>query len=169
MLKYKGDKKLEGKGKRKNGGTSSKLEEDDVDEHYKVVTEKHGDAYSVPQRRLWARTIHCGTHDSHDTPPQLPMFGPPPKCQRNDTFTDAMTNAAVAFAKAISPSTQLTTSSQQNLSQSSVVLSPTKSVDLRMENWQQLRFVQKLFEDIIWTQEEYMEQKKSILDSLRKL
>ena len=98
-----GDKKLEGRGKIKNGGILSKLEEDDVDKHYKILTEKNGDAYSVPQRRLWAQTIHCGTHDSHETPPALLMFGPPPKRQKNHTFTDAMTNAAVAFAKAISP------------------------------------------------------------------
>ena len=67
------------KRKRKDGGTSSKLEEGDVDEHYKILTEKHGETYSVPQRRLWARTIHCGTHDNYDNPPCLPMFGPPAK------------------------------------------------------------------------------------------
>ena len=75
------DKKLDGKGKKRSGGTSSKLEEEDVDEHIKTLTEKHGDTYSIPQRRLWTQTIHCGTHDSYDTPPSLPMFGPPPKRQ----------------------------------------------------------------------------------------
>ena len=55
------DKKSDGKSKKRNGSTSSRLEEEDVDEHFKILTEKHGDAYSVPQRRLWARTIHCNT------------------------------------------------------------------------------------------------------------
>ena len=66
-------------GKERSGSTLSKLEEEDVDEHYQMLTEKHGNTYSLPQKRLWAQTIHCGIHDSHDTPPALPMFGPPPK------------------------------------------------------------------------------------------
>ena len=100
------------------------MEEDDVDEHFKILTEKHGDTYGVPQRRLWARTIHCGTHDSHDTPPALPIFGPLPKRPKKETFTDAVTNAAVAFAKAISPSTQENLSPQHH--QPSTMLSPKK-------------------------------------------
>ena len=39
------------KHKRKDGRPSSKLEED-VDEHYNFQTDKHGDTYTVPQRRL---------------------------------------------------------------------------------------------------------------------
>ena len=64
----------------------------------------------LSDRRLWDRTIHCGTHDSLDSSPALPMFGPTPKHQKKESFTDPMTNAAVAFAKAISPSTQETSS-----------------------------------------------------------
>ena len=94
------------------------------------------------------------------------MFGPPPKCPKKESFTDARTSAAVAFAKAIGPSTQETPSPQHH--QPSVMLSPTKSIDLRMKNLQQLRFIQQLFEDNILTQE-YIEQKRSILESLRKL
>ena len=51
----------------------------------------------------------------------------------------------------------------------SVVMSPGKSVELRMKNLQQLRFLQQLFEDNILSEMEFIEQKKSILDSLRKL
>ena len=78
------------------------------------------------------------------------MFGPTPKRQNQETFTDAMTNAAVAFAKAISPLTQETPSPHH---QSSAVPSLTKSVDLRMKNLQQLHFIQQSFEDNILTQE----------------
>ena len=67
-------------------GTSSKHDEEDVDEHDKTLTEKHGDSFSVPQKRLWARTLHCGTHDSYDTPPALPMFGPQPKRPKLEFF-----------------------------------------------------------------------------------
>ena len=53
--------------------------------------------------------------------------------------------------------------------QSSVAISPGKSVDLHMKNLQQLRFIQQLFDDNILSQDEFFEQKKSILEALRKL
>ena len=145
--------------------TSSKLEEEDVDEHFRVLTEKHGDTYSVPQRRLWARTIHCSTHDSYDTPPALPMFGPPAKRAKKYSLAETISNAAVAITKAISPPSAVV----EPPTNQSLVISPGKSVDLRMKNLQQLRFIQQLFDDNILSQEEFLEQKGSILDALRKL
>ena len=38
-----------------------------------------------------------------------------------------------------------------------------------MKNYEQLRYLQQLFDDGIFTQEEYEEQKRGILCSLRKL
>ena len=38
---------LDGKGKKRSGGTSSKLEEEDVDELFKILTDKHGDIITV--------------------------------------------------------------------------------------------------------------------------
>ena len=52
--------------------------------------------------------------------------------------------------------------------QSSVAISPGKSVDLRMKNLQ-LHFIQQLFDDYILSQDEFLEQKESILEALRKL
>ena len=46
-----GDKKVERKGRKRNVGTSSKLEEDDVDEHFRILFEKHGDTYSIPYQK----------------------------------------------------------------------------------------------------------------------
>ena len=97
------DKTSDGRHKKRDGSTSSRHDEEDVDEHYKTLTDKHGDTYSVPQRRLWARTLHCGTHDSYDTPPPLPMFGPPPKRPKKDSLAESITNAAIAITKAFSP------------------------------------------------------------------
>jgi hypothetical protein len=48
-------------------------------------------------------------------------------------------------------------------------VSPAKAVDLRMKNYQQLRFLQQLFEDGILDEKEYTEQKGNILEFLRKL
>ena len=41
------------------------------------------------------------------------------------------------------------------------------SIDLRMKNFEQLRYLHSLYADGILTEEEFMEQKQSILDSLR--
>ena len=40
--------------RKKSGGTSVTTEEQEVDEHDTLLTEKHGESYSVPQRCLWA-------------------------------------------------------------------------------------------------------------------
>ena len=48
-------------------------------------------------------------------------------------------------------------------------ISPSKAVDLRMKNLQQLRYLQQLFQDQILTTEEYEEQKTKIITALRKL
>ena len=88
------------------------------------------------------------------------MFGPPPKRHKKESF--AKTNNLGA-----SGGSQDDSSSIAN--QTSVAISPGKSVDLRMKNLQQLRFIQQLFDDNILSQEEFLEQKKSILEAIRKL
>ena len=82
-------KNLQRKERNRNSGTSSKLKEDDVDELLRILTEKHGDTCSAPHRTLGVRTIHCGTHDSHNTAHALPMLGPP-KRPKKERFTDAI-------------------------------------------------------------------------------
>ena len=51
----------------------------------------------------------------------------------------------------------------------SISLSPSKTVDLRMKNLQQLRYLRQLLDDNILTAEEYQEQKLIIVTALRKL
>ena len=41
-------------------------------------------------------------------------------------------------------------------------VSPGRAVDLRMKNFQQLRYLQQLYEDNILDEKEYFEQKRSI-------
>ena len=115
-----------------SGGTSFPTEEEDVDEHCKILTEKHGDSFSVPQRHLWARTIHCGTHSDYDTPPPLPMFGPQTKKPKKEELSDTLANAAIAFTKAFRSPDKPSCSSVPVSSQ--VGISPGKSVDLGMKN-----------------------------------
>ena len=48
-------------------------------------------------------------------------------------------------------------------------VSPGRAVDLRMKNFEQLRYLQQLYDDNILDKKEYVEQKASILAALRNL
>ena len=133
------------------------------DKIYQNLKKKHGEAYSVSQLRLWARMIHCATHDNYDKPPCVPMFsGSESKRPKRDSLSDVVTDGVAALCKALA-------SQQPQPTQSVIGTSPSKSVDLRMKNLQQLHYTQQLFADKILTEEEYIEQKQNILDLLRKL
>ena len=86
--------------------------------------------------------IQCGTHDDYDDPPRVPMItGILPKRHKKESIADALTAAATAVAKAFSPpsTSQVATASSQMPCTSTVGMSPGKSIELRMENLQQLR------------------------------
>ena len=46
--------------------------EQDIEEAFKVLQEKHSEEYSAPQLRLWARMYGNGLHDDLDNPPNVP-------------------------------------------------------------------------------------------------
>ena len=143
-------------------------EQEDVDAIYQELKEKHSTSFTVPQYRLWARMIHCGTHDSRDSPPAVPMFtGSQPKRPRKESLADTIAESVAAISKAFS--SPQSSSNQGPASAPVLGLSPGKSVDLRMKNLQQLRYIQQLLEDNILSENEFLEQKKCILESLRKL
>jgi len=48
-------------------------------------------------------------------------------------------------------------------------VSPAKAAELRMKNYEQLRYLQGLFDDGIITEKELVEQKQSVLDALQRL
>lgn len=141
-------------------------DEDSVDTIYQDLKDKHGEKYSIPQLRLWARMIHCSTHDNYDKPPAVPMFSDTlqPKRQKKESLTETI----VAISKALNSPSQ--NSNQSNDSSNYPLgLSPRKSVDLRMKNLEQLHYIKQLYEDNILTDKEFIEQKQTIIDSLRKL
>lgn len=166
------------KKKRKHSESSRRQNrEDELEEIYGKLKAEHDDSYSSPQLKLWARMILCGTHEDYKDPPRVPMItGMPPKRQKKpDSFTEALTGAAEAVAKAFSPppQPQPLAASMTNItattSASCMGISPGKSTDLRMKNLQQLRVLQQLYEEKILSDSELVEQKKIILDVLRNL
>lgn len=134
---------------------------------YQDHKKRCGEKYSTPQLRLWARMVTANLHEDLDTPPSIPAFGNTPKRPRQgESLSDAIGGVALVIVKALKEDTA-TKGCKSSMSTSTV--SPTKSVELRMKNFEQLRYLQQLFEDGIITQEEYAEQKQSILCASKKL
>ena len=157
------------KPRRDTHGPSERSEkEEELEDVFQKLKQKHESEYSGPQLRLWARMIICNTHDDMDNPPRVPMItGSVQKQPRRESLTDVFTSAATAVANAFS-STRIDQSAETPLSQQ-VKCSPTKTVDIRMKNLEQLRVLQGLREDGILTEDEFLSQKRIVLQSLSNL
>ncbi len=135
-------------------------ERDNVDAIYLELKEKHQNLFTVPQLKLWARMIHCDTHESYDKPPAIPMFqGSEPKRQKKETVAESIADGMAAISKALSPPSPKKCLS---VTGSPIGISPGKSVDLRMKNLQQLRYLQQLLQDNVLSEQEYLEQKRNV-------
>ena len=158
--------------KRKHEQTRREEKEQEVDDIFSELQDKHSQSYEIPKLRLWARMMVSGLHSSTDEPPAVPAFkNVTPKRTRTSSIGEAVTDAAEAIVKYMGKQT-LTTShapTDVNESTNSIKISPSEVVDLRMKNFEQLRYLQTLYDDHILTQEELTEQKKIVLDALRKL
>ena len=56
----------------------------------------------MPQLRLWARMINCGTHDGYDIPSVVPMFSTTqPKRPRRESLADKIAEGVTAPSKAL--------------------------------------------------------------------
>ena len=61
--------------------------EDKLKSIVKRLKEKHENAYSGPQYRLWGRMIASGSHDDEDDPPKVRVItGIEPRKQKKRTF-----------------------------------------------------------------------------------
>ena len=115
-----------------------------MDETFQKLKEKHGDSYTIPLLRLWARVVIAGHHDSLESPPALPQF-----------------------KKKIGSST--TTDHEQASTCQTTGMSPEKIADVRSKYMEQLQQIKVLHDGGVLNVEEYEEQKSIILVSLRKL
>ena len=100
-----------------------------------------------------------------DNPPRVPTItGAVQKQPRRESLTDVFTSAATAVANAFSS----TRTAETPLSQQ-VKCSPSKTVDIRIKNLEQLRVLQGLCEDGILTEDEFLSPKRIVLQSLSNL
>ena len=141
-------------------------QEAEVESAYKELKEWHGEMWDMPRLKLWARCIASGIHDDYGNPPDSPAFsGAAPKRARKESLSEALSGAAVAIIKEIKKASK----SPQSSCPPGPGVSPGRAVDLRMKNFQQLRFLQQLYEDKILDEKQYTKQKESILAALRNL
>ena len=129
---------------------------------FKELKTRHGDKYEIPKLRLWSRMICSDLHEDYENPPAIPAFSLGKKARR-ESVSEAITGAAMAVTHALENQTQHHSPSKSSQ------LSPSKTVEVRLKNLEQLKIIQQLLEDNILTQDEYSEQKAIILSSLRKL
>ena len=137
--------------------------EDSVDIEFEKLKARHGSSYDSLKLRLWARMIVQGVHKDYDSPPQIPAFGSPPQLHK-ESVSSAISGAAMAITKALSG-----TPPKKDGSDRQAGISPGKAIELRMKNYEQLRYIQQLYDDGILSETEYTEQKRGILDSLKRL
>ena len=111
--------------------------ENEVDDVYQDLG-RHGEMYSTPQLRLWAQMVTADLHDNLDSPPTVPAFGNAPKRpHQSESFSDAIGGVAVAIVKALKGDTSI---KGCNPSISTPTMSPTKSVELWMKNFEHLLY-----------------------------
>ena len=148
-----------------------KEKEDEVEDIFDELKSMHKSDFTSPQLKLWAKMLYCGTHDKYDEPPKVPMItGSIPTHSKKESFTQALTGAAGAVVKALTPSPKSVPSSVTGSScghSANIRISPGKSTQLRMQNLQQLRVLQQLY--YVLFDSELAEQKGIILDTLRRL
>ena len=162
------------KGKSKSDGYTTKRQkrEEELDQMVEKLKEKHHELYTVLQYRLWAKTILSGVHDDMNNPPPLPMItGYASKGQKSYTgaIASAAAGAASAVVRVLNDGPAVPTSSCIAATPPPIAVSPNLSVDIRMKNLEQLRYLQQLMNDGILSNEEFLEQKEMILDTLRKI
>ncbi len=152
-----------------SGSTYRQGKEEEADKTFTELRDKHGNKYDSPRLRLWARMISTGLHSDFDNPPEIPAFqGSTPKRARRESLSDVISGAAVAFADTLKGRKEKDTD-QSPASVLASGISPGRSVELRMKNYEQLRYLQQLYDDAILSTEEYHEQKQLIIGSIRKL
>ena len=141
--------------------------EEAIEEIATELNEFHGDNYSYPQYKLWARLIACGQHTDKENPPNVPMITGSYSKERkqkagSSDLGEIIAGAAVAIVKALKDP------SEKNASVTSTV-SPGKRASLSGQYLKQLEIIQKLKDEGVLSLNEYQAQKQRIMENLQPL
>lgn len=150
------------------------VKEKEIDDLFVELKEMHAGELDLrdPQYRLWARMVVNRIHSSKDVPPNVPMISgvTPRPARRRMEETVASTVAAIMMHHQENPQFRPPPHGSPVRRDVASRLSPSKGVDVRGKCYSQLSCLKQLYyEDSILTTEEFQEQKKSILNTLKTL
>lgn len=158
--------------KRKATTSNYSKREDEIEEISTELAEKHGDQYSFPQYKLWARLIKCGQHADKDNPPNVPMItGSHSKGRKKDSdiqpVGEVIAGAAVAIVNALKGSA----SQSLGEGETDTGLRPDHDQKLFLSGQylKQLETIKKLKDEGVLTVVEFEAQKERILKNLQAL
>ena len=148
-----------------DSGTSKRsAREESIDEIVQTLREKHGEDYSVPQYRMWARMKLNGQHSSLEEAPPYPLFNgghkKPP--EKRDSLKEALTSCATAVVSAITGNNHISNSAPGAVSSGK----RAHVSGLYLEQLERLKALQQVG---VLTAEEFEEQKAYALKNIREL
>ncbi len=134
--------------KRSSNYDSQVRKQEEVDEIFQKLNDKHSGKYKPEQLRTWAHMYHLKTHDSIDHPPDKPFF------------------RGNARKREIPSSSQGTPESKKL---ATVGVSPGRRVNIRSELIDQLKKCQELADTGAISKEIFDDLQHTILDDIKKL
>ena len=166
--------------KSKKAGKQSKQEERKAmaEEYESALKEKHQDAYTRFQYKLWAEMLAAGVHTDLDSPPSASMFGREHKRVNSKntssdvaTLGDAVAGMVGLLSQTLTSSahTQQTPTAGKAGQVSNSDLSPMKCAELRSIYIKQIGKLRQLYDNGVLSKEEYEEQRIELVDSMRRL
>ena len=155
-----------------SGESSSKkrklkaTKEDEVQQLVEELMKKYGSTFTTMQFRIWAM-ISGGLHSDSDNPPSTSMFaraGNASMNKKSQSINQVITEAANAITSSLSPrSTTIPAASTRHSG------SPSKLIEDRSKLYKQLSELHRLRSANILIEEEYMIEKDTIMELLKKL
>jgi hypothetical protein len=150
--------------------TSASNHEEEIKRIAGQLSEKHGDLWDRKQYLLWARMYVNIQWTSLDKEPDIhvPLLrGGLKKVPKEESISEAIAGAAIAFAKTLSvpstPSSSIPTPSKPLPDG----VSPASKAKLSSAYISQLRELQELRENGVLSEEEFQEQKRFALNNIR--
>ena len=144
--------------------TKRAAKEERIDSTTQQLREIHGETYSGPQLRLWARMHLNGQHDSLEEPPRIPLFTGSTssnKGSKRDSLSDALTSAATAVVGILTHKDGTETTGGK--------MSPAKRARVSGQYLDHLEKLKHLQESGVLSNEEFEEQKSFALKNIRQL
>ena len=133
------------------------------------LKEAHGHSYTSLQYRLWAEMLDIETHDSFESPPDVPMFSGGGQSRKKSCFASTVTELGSAIATAVvglsgGPSGGSNTASAE--SRAALSMNSERKAQAQRDFVHQLRDLHNLLEIGAIDTADYNVQKKRILDEL---